>query len=608
MEGLPIQKYESDIISAISSNEITCIIGKPGTGKSTQVPQFLLSYPQLFPKEKLIGITQPRRVAALGVFNRLRDELVDDTKLGLHIGNERKLCSDNLLKIMTDGILLRELQGDMLLQRYSVVIIDEVQARRVNTDLLCSLLVKIAIYRKSVGFPLKIVFLSADIEAYQFICSLDSKLKPFLIEVEGAPFKVSNHFLSVDPEDFIESSFNHAKQIHKSLPEGSILVFLPGKSDINNLQRKIVSHNWDRPLCPIPLHSQLSQDQLKLNLSHSLEQGKRLIYISTNIAETSVTLPNIKYVIDCGKVKKRIYSADTKTFQYIVTWESKASAKQRAGRAGRTVNGHCYYLFTNQTYFSKLPETDEPEISVFPLESSILSLLALGISQYTEVIESLHKFSGHEFRLAHESLRDMDLVENDMSLKFKGLLCASFPFSFISSYLISSFFGQSPKLIYTALVFAYLMDNTPERLVEIMHRLSRKKQTCPSSDIIAIVDYFHSETESFLTDFLAEDFRMTMSKCSKLLDQKFDYSDTKLSYAEMEQFCRVLAKNFKSNIAIRVKSSSSYEIQLNGEYIICEIDDYSLLRSDFPKYVVYLGALKTSSAIKLQYLTRLQIT
>lgn len=606
MEDLPILKYESDIISGLLSNDTICVIGRPGTGKSTQVPQFLLSYTRLFPRDKLIGITQPRRIAALGVYNRLKDELGDDYKVGFHVGNEKKLCESNLVKVMTDGILLRELQSDMMLIKYSAIILDEVQARRVNTDVLCAVLIKISSYRKSIGIPLKVIFLSADIEIYNFISSLDPKTKPSLVDVEGETFKVTNHFLKVDTDDYIESSLKFIKGIHSNLPEGSILVFLPGKHDINKLQQRITDIQWNEPLCPIPLHSQLSQDQLKVSLTHQVQIGKRLCYISTNIAETSITLPNIRYVIDCGKVKKRIYSATTKTFQYIISWESKASAKQRAGRAGRNLNGHCYYLFSNNTYFTRLPESDDPEISILPLESSILTVLSLGIPQYFDLIQKLYRFSKVDYEVAQTSLLTMQLINSDMNISYKGILCASLPFSLSSSYLISSFAKESENLLKTVATFAYLLEKMPEKVNESLKGVSNSKKNV-YSDILAIVEYFHSNPDFFLSGYLVDDFRMTIKKCLKLFDFSFESTFSRLTEQEAERFCKILAKNFKSNIAIRMKLSSQYEIQIGNDYIVCEVDEYSLIRSDLPKYIIYLGAMKVGTAIKLQYLTRVNI-
>lgn len=603
MEDLPILKYEADIIYNVETNDATCVLGRPGTGKSTQVPQFLLNYPLICTKDKLIGITLPRRVAALGVHNRLSLELNENNKIGFHIGNEKRLDQENLIKVMTDGILLRELQGDMLLTKYSVIIIDEIQTRKAITDILCALLLQICYYRKSKGMPLKLIFLSADIEAYEFIKTLDKNISLGLVEIEGSPFKVTNHFVKTDPECFIESSLSHVKNIHISLPEGSILVFLPGKYEISKLICMLSAEKWAENLILIPLHSQLSHAQLENSLVTKGELGKRICYVSTNIAETSITLPFIKYVVDCGMVKRHIYSAQSKSYQYVVGYESKASAKQRAGRAGRTLNGHCYYLFSNQTYFSELPDVDDPEISMLPLESSILTLLAIGIPKYVELLQSLYKFHDNDYKLALTSLISMKLIDSKHNITLKGLLSASLPFSFMPSYLVASFVNESENILYSAIIFSYLYDNVPEKMNEAMQSHSRNKKSF-LSDILAIVELFKNNPEHFLSDWLIDDFRITIKKCFKILHRSTT-SDKKLSQLEAARFCKVLSRSFKDNIAIRAKSGSQYEILCTNQYVPCELDNYSLMRSTLPKYVVYFSTIRVGNSVKLQYLTSL---
>jgi len=377
-QDLPVFMHEKEVLESVENNLVTIICGETGSGKSTQVPQFLYEYGYTGTTRKgMIGITQPRRVAATSLSKRIADEL--NFKLGEQVGYQirydRKFVSqDTAVKLMTDGILLKELELDHLLEKYSVIIIDEAHERSINTDILISLLSRIvrlrlkkAIAERSQNpkakthkhFPLRLVIMSATLRVDDFMQNkrLFPHLTPRVIKVESRQFSVDLHFSKVTKEDYEEETFKKICKIHTTLPSGGILVFMTGKKEIEAMVERLKAEykrrsrgkkNNDQDaemdddsmsVQVLPLYSMLSPEQ-QLKVFNPPQEGHRLIVISTNIAETSITIPNIRYVVDCGREKQKVFDPKLRLSKFLITWVSQASANQRAGRAGRTGPGH----------------------------------------------------------------------------------------------------------------------------------------------------------------------------------------------------------------------------------------------------------------------------
>lgn len=384
---LPITHLEQEIIETIREHPITIICGETGSGKSTQLPKFLLE--NGFAHKGRIGITQPRRIAAVTLAQRVSQET--NLELGTEIGYQIRydassMSQGNKIKFMTDGILLKEVASDFLLLDYSVLIIDEAHERSVNTDILLGLVSRIVRLREKKTLeinrePLKVVIMSATLRVGDFTENFELfETPPPVVKIDTRQYPVAVHFAkSTKSEDFMDLALEKTIKIHKNLPPGGILIFLPGKKDVITL-RTLLKQKTQPGTCRIlPLYSMMPvKKQLKI-FSADPADTRRLIVIATNVAETSITIPNIVYVVDTGLEKRKLYSSRLQMSKFSIQHISKASANQRSGRAGRTCPGHCYRLYSNAAYSNAFTEFREPDICTTPIALIVLQLKALGI-------------------------------------------------------------------------------------------------------------------------------------------------------------------------------------------------------------------------------------
>ncbi|XP_010477862.1 PREDICTED: pre-mRNA-splicing factor ATP-dependent RNA helicase DEAH10-like [Camelina sativa] len=416
-KSLPIASVEKRLIEEVRKNDILIIVGETGSGKTTQLPQFL--YNAGFCREgKMIGITQPRRIAAVTVAKRVAEEC--DVQLGQKVGYSIRFddTTSNVtrLKYMTDGLLLREALLDPHLSRYSVIIVDEAHDRSVHTDVLLALLKKIQRARlKPVGekteignmalqgqtktrdengpqqngvlrgcqgrklSPLKLIIMSASLDARVFSEYYGGAKA---VHVQGRQFPVDILY-TVHPEsDYIDAALVTIFQIHMEEKPGDILVFLTGQDEIESVERLVQERLQHLPedkrkLLPIPIFSALPSEQ-QMKAFAVAPPGFRKVILATNIAETSITIPGIRYVIDPGFVKARTYDPRKGMESLDVVPASKAQTLQRSGRAGREVPGKCFRLYQERE-FEKLEDSTKPEIKRCNLSNIILQLKALGI-------------------------------------------------------------------------------------------------------------------------------------------------------------------------------------------------------------------------------------
>ncbi|OCK90289.1 ATP dependent RNA helicase [Cenococcum geophilum 1.58] len=390
---LPIARHRDTMLYVIETFPITIITGQTGSGKTTQIPQFL-DQAGWCAEGKTIAITQPRRVAATTVAARVAEEMRCNLgqEVGYSIRFEDMTSSATRIKFLTDGLLLREALVDPLLSRYSVIMVDEAHERSLSSDILLGLLKKIMKRRPE----LRIVVSSATLDAENFLQFFagDSIVENGngsgelggsvgrIISLEGRMYPVDIHYLEEPAEDYVERAIKTVFDIHAKEAEGDILIFLTGREEIDAtieiIADRIGSLNPKGPsLLPLPLYAGLSTDE-QMYVFEPAPEDTRKVIIATNIAEASVTIDGIVYVIDCGFVKLRAYNPTTGIETLTAVPVSKASATQRAGRAGRTNPGKCYRLYTEQNY-ANLEESTVPEIQRSNLAPVILQLKALGI-------------------------------------------------------------------------------------------------------------------------------------------------------------------------------------------------------------------------------------
>ncbi|KAF8525705.1 P-loop containing nucleoside triphosphate hydrolase protein [Gautieria morchelliformis] len=393
-ERLPIFKHREKLLFCIEQYGVVVMVGETGCGKTTQLPQYLYEAGWA-PAGSVIACTQPRRVAATSVATRVASEV--GSILGDEVGYTIRFedVSDKTrtrICYMTDGMLFRETMIDPLLSRYSVVMIDEAHERSIYTDLLLGVLKKIRRKRPS----LRLIVSSATLDAQSFLDFFNSDtavtgVKPdpsrkpdaTIVSLEGRMYPVEVAYLAEPTSDYVREAVRTIWAIHMQQGgPGDILVFLTGREEIDRCLSELSDLLPDLPrgypqLQPLALHSGLPTEE-QLLVFEPTPRGTRKVVISTNIAEASVTIEGIKYVVDCGFVKIRTYNPTSALSSLTIVPISRASATQRAGRAGRTAPGTCYRLYPASTARA-LPPASSPEITRTDLTTPILQLKALGI-------------------------------------------------------------------------------------------------------------------------------------------------------------------------------------------------------------------------------------
>ncbi|VDN93251.1 unnamed protein product [Brugia pahangi] len=454
---LPIYAEEQIIMEAINDNCATIICGETGSGKTTQLPQFL--YEAGYTRDgKLIGVTEPRRVAAISMAARVAHEMNLPNAVSYQIKYEGNRSAETSILFMTDGVLMKEMQKDVMLSAYSVIIIDEAHERSMYSDVLIGLLTRIAPYRSRSGSPLKLIIMSATlrIDDFQNKRLFPVSLPPVL-SIDARQYPVSVHFEKRTPENYLIAAFHKICKIHEKKGPGTILVFLSGKLEVMALLKWLVERYAIRqkscekkkrrdgrkklkqnqlklektfssklkkdeksadddlaedrfadadnldcgdsdseineinlhpevsrppsssipPLFCLPLYSLLSSKKQQ-RIFEPVPDGHRMCVIATNVAETSLTIPAVRYVVDSGREKRRHYDPVTGVSQFFISWISQASADQRAGRAGRVQPGEVYRLYSSMVY-SDFEKFSPPEILTKPVDQLVLHLKSMNI-------------------------------------------------------------------------------------------------------------------------------------------------------------------------------------------------------------------------------------
>jgi len=379
--NLPIFAAKQKIIHQIKILKSAIIIGETGSGKTTQIPQYILEAG--INGRSAIAVTQPRRVAAVSVCQRVSQEKNKEVGglVGYRVRFEDATSPSTRLVFMTDGMLLREAILDPRLTKYSVVVLDEAHERTVHTDILFGVVKAAQCCRLKVGLSvLKVIVMSATMDVDHFSEYFN---KAPVLYLEGRQFPIKVLHTKEDQSDYAFSSIVTLFKIHKEAPEREdVLIFLTGQDEIDSAVKQIrhLSRSMnDRPKLDIlPLYAALPpQEQIKV--FQKTPPGHRKVVIATNVAETSITIPGIKFVVDCGKVKAKVFNAKTGLDILRVVNTSRAQVLQRTGRAGREASGTCYRLFT-EDQMAAMSANTMPEIQRCNLSSVVLQLMAMGIT------------------------------------------------------------------------------------------------------------------------------------------------------------------------------------------------------------------------------------
>lgn len=396
--SLPIDDIRRSILYKLQDHQILIISAQTGSGKSSRIPQILyrsglfdgLSEAKSDPQRpRMIGITQQRRLAATQLAQRVSDEL--NCNLGTLVGYAVRFHDSvdpeqTLIKYMTEGLLIREMMQDPLLSNYSVIMVDEVHERNLNTDLLLGLMKCVLLKRQD----LRLIICSAtiDIEGINkfFISGTNDGLKLAVLHCEGVVYPLSIHYMKEPVANYLEATIDTVIKIHEDqrLSSGSILAFLTGRDEVEYACERLEDYAQTcsarldvRKLRVLPLHASLRKEEVS-RVFESHGKTTRVCVVATNVAETSLTIDHVAHVIDCGFVKTKFFDHKTGVDHLTRVPVSKAAANQRAGRAGRTRKGFVYRLYT-QTAYEDLRDETVPDIQKSSLLEPLMLLKSLGI-------------------------------------------------------------------------------------------------------------------------------------------------------------------------------------------------------------------------------------
>ena len=377
---LPAFACRDDLLRVIRENQVVVVIGETGSGKTTQLCQFL--HEDGYTQYGMVGCTQPRRVAAMSVAKRVSEEM--ECALGNTVGYSIRFedCTsrDTKIKYMTDGVMLRESLTERDLDRYSAIILDEAHERSLSTDILMGLLKQVLMRRRD----LKLIVTSATMNAEGF--SKFFGAVP-IFTIPGRTFPVDVLYSKTPCEDYVESTVKQILTIHLSQGQGDILAFMTGQEDIEVTCEVTIERlkqlEGAAPLLMLPIYSQMPAD-LQARIFEPSEHGERKCVVATNIAETSLTVDGIMFVVDSGFSKLKLYNPKVGMDSLQITPISQANAAQRSGRAGRTGSGTAYRLYTEVAFHNEMFPSTIPEIQRTNLANTVLLLKTLGVKNLLE--------------------------------------------------------------------------------------------------------------------------------------------------------------------------------------------------------------------------------
>ncbi|MFP4068805.1 MAG: ATP-dependent RNA helicase HrpA, partial [Opitutales bacterium] len=550
---LPIHARRDEIIRTVRAHPVVVVAGETGSGKTTQLPKFLLDCG--LGRNRLIGCTQPRRVAALSVAQRIAEELRVDfgREVGAKIRFTDKTGKDTAIKVMTDGILLNELQDDPLLRAYEAIIIDEAHERSLNIDFILGCLRQILDRRDD----LKVIITSATIDTARFAEAFGGAP---VIEVSGRTYPVETIYRPVEEageehEDlnYLEAAAEVVHEIIRDNQAGDILVFLPGERDIHEL-RRLLEGGPARSCDLLPLFGRLANaDQQRI--FHP--GGKRRVILATNIAETSLTVPGIRYVVDTGLARISRYSPHSHTLRLPIEPIAQSSADQRKGRCGRVSNGVCYRLYSEQDFLAR-PKFTTPEIHRSNLATVILRMLAfrLGdIRRFPFIDPPSEAAIRGGFRLLSElgavaGLRDDDAPEPRYRVTKLGRRLAQLPVDPTVGRMLLQARHEGVQDEVCVIAAALSIQDPRERPAELAKEADemQRRFVHPESDFLTLLNLWNSYHE--------EMDRLSQGQLRKFCKQHFLAYQRMREWRDIHQQLRRILKDLGERGKTRSKGSS----------------------------------------------------
>ncbi len=415
---LPISLYKDDIALAIKNNQVLIISGDTGSGKTTQIPKICLEAGQ--GQNGMIGCTQPRRIAAVSIAERVKEELNNDLLVGYKIRFHNKTRDETIIKFMTDGVLLAETSQDHLFRKYDTIIIDEAHERSLNIDFLLGILKQKLIQRPD----LKLIISSATIDTEKFSSHFSNAP---VFEIPGRSYPITIQYSPLNEDNlteqlnYVEHAVNEVVKLFNYSKSGDILIFMPSERDIRDCVAEIKKQISPQSLV-LPLFGRLqAKDQRRIFNKANF----RKIIVASNIAETSITVPGIKYVIDTGLARISKYNVRAKTTSLLITKISKASCDQRTGRCGRTESGTCIRLFSEADYLAR-QEFTLPEIQRANLAEVILQMIYLRLGDPRN-FPYVDNPSPRSINDGYKTLYELGALKKNNLLSKKGEIMARLP-------------------------------------------------------------------------------------------------------------------------------------------------------------------------------------
>ena len=461
-KSLPVYEQKQRILDSLAKHQVIIVQSPTGSGKTTQIPVIL--HEAGYSDNGIIAVTQPRRIAALSVSEFISKQLGTSYPglVGYKMRFEDKTDLTTKIKIMTDGILLQEMKLDPMLNKYSVIMVDEAHERSLNIDIVLGLLKRVL----KVRHDLKIIVSSATMNAEKFstyfdgspIVTIDTITYPVTVIYDPPTIPASTQTLTAQ-EALLSKITNTIDRILYNKTDGDILVFLPGEKSIKDCISRLYSSSFARKIQIIPLYGRLPKEEQE-KVFDPAPFGRKKVIISTNIAETSVTIDGITSVIDSGLAKLNFYNPHTFTSSLIETPVSKASCNQRRGRAGRTQSGTCYRLYPRKDYDTRESYTTE-EIFRTDLSEVVLRMAELGITDF-ETFDFISQPQKDGIRGAVETLKMLKALNNDNTLSSIGKLMVLFPLPPRVSRIIVESILKYPDVLHEVLIAAaFLSTHSP---------------------------------------------------------------------------------------------------------------------------------------------------
>ncbi len=453
--SLPVYQQREKILAALAKHQVIVVESPTGSGKTTQIP--LILHEAGYTRGGRVGVTQPRRIAAVSVSEFMARQLGTTIPriVGYTMRFEDHTDEETVIKVMTDGILLQELKGDRLLSRYAVLMVDEAHERSLNIDFILGMLKGILAARPEFRVIVSSATINVEVFSEYFdgcpIVSIDAPMFP--VEVRHEPPQIEG-----DTESLLERIGDIVTRIMDSRQPGDILIFLPGELAIKDCIQMLADRDREEKLALLPLYARLAhEDQNRVFLDYP---EKRKVIVATNIAETSITIDGVVHVIDSGLAKVNFYSPRTFTESLIEVPVSKASCNQRRGRAGRTAPGVCHRLYTKKDLEGRPMYTTE-EILRTDLSEVVLRMAELGIADF-ESFDFLSPPGRDGIRAAVETLRLLDALDDERELTETGRMMCRFPILPKHARMIVEAIRSYPSVIEEVIVAAtFLSVNSP---------------------------------------------------------------------------------------------------------------------------------------------------